>query len=74
MNWTPSERAFLIANYKTMTQKDMAKALGRGHATIHVWMDMLGLERKQREAPPKYEPKCKPLEWSKGKHLQEIWR
>lgn len=78
MNWTRSEKEFLLANYLTMSQKEMAEKLKRGHHTIAKWMDLLDLEKKPRGGQPDKGPRVriidKPLQWEKGKHLQDIWR
>ena len=76
MNWKPSEKEFLLANYLTMSQREMAAKLKRGHHTIAKWMDLLDLEKKPRggqlnAAPP---PRDRPLQWHKGKELQDVWR
>ena len=72
MNWTPEERKFIEANYKHMTQKEMAKALGRGSGTICRLAELFGLKKP---SPPKkeHQPRYQTLQWQKGKHLQGIW-
>ena len=77
MNWTPSEKEFLLANYLTMSQREMAEKLKRGHHTIAKWMDLLDLEKKPRGGQPQSKPQSsrdKPLQWNKGRELQEVWR
>lgn len=74
MPWKPSELKFMMENYQTMSQRNIAKALKRSHGTIQEWMDILDLKRTSRPPPPKAEPKEKLLQWNKGKDLQDIWR
>lgn len=77
MNWTPSEKEFLLANYLTMSQREMAEKLKRGHHTISRWMDLLDLKKKPRGGQPQSKPqpsRDRPLQWNKGRELQEVWR
>lgn len=72
MNWTPEERKFMEENYGRLTQKQMAKALGRGSGTISRMAELFDLQKKpkiRKEPQPRYQT----LQWQKGKHLQGIW-
>ena len=71
MNWTTEERKFIEENYGRMSQKEIAKALGKGTGTISRMIEVLDLQRPKirKETTPAY----KPLQWKKGLHLQGIW-
>ena len=46
---TEEEKQFILDNYKTMTKKELVKALNRDYSTIRRWMINLGLEYTARK-------------------------
>ena len=46
---TEEEKQFILDNYKTMTKKELVKALNRDYSTIRRWMIDLGLEYTPRK-------------------------
>ena len=46
---TEEEKQFILDNYKTMTKKELVKALNRDYSTIRRWMISLGLEYTPRK-------------------------
>lgn len=76
MNWTQEQADFIRANYLTMKNADMGKALGRSRTWVETYMrihDLTGQKKTGKAigfVQPKYE---KPLAWKAGLDLQIIW-
>lgn len=48
MDIQEQDAAYLRANHKEQSAYEMAKALGRGPATVYKWMKELGLKTRPR--------------------------